>query len=326
MSVVIPVFNEAQTLPRLYQRLQQALSQVSVPYEILFVNDGSTDATLQILKAWGAENPRVKYIDFSRNFGHQVAIAAGLHFCKGERVVVMDADLQDPPELIRDMYAKMQEGWDVVYGKRNERSGDGWWKRWSAKMFYRLLSRLASVRIPEEAGDFRMMSRKVVNALNHMPEHHKFVRGMVSWVGFRQTFIAYDHDARVAGRSGYSLGAMFRFALDGITAFSNLPLKLATWMGFLFSGVSFVLILWAIYAKFVSQTYVQGWASIIISILFIGGIQLICLGLIGEYLIRMDANVRQRPLYIINEMNCEPPIAVKSNFSTSGNVPTDTIL
>lgn len=302
-SIVIPVFNEEENVPVLYSRLKAVMSSFGKNYELIFVNDGSKDKTLIVLKDLAQYDACIKYIDFSRNFGHQVAVTAGLHFSEGQRVVIIDADLQDPPELIAEMNSKMDEGWNVVYAKRRERKGESFFKRITAKLFYRLLIRMTSVDIPLDTGDFRMMDRKVVNSLNKMPENHKFIRGMISWIGFRQTFVTYDRDQRYAGKTGYTLRKMLRFALDGITGFSTLPLKLAMYLGFLFSSVSFLLIIYALYSKFISDSYVQGWASIIISILFIGGVQLICLGLIGEYLIRMDANIRQRPLYIINESN-----------------------
>lgn len=265
----------------------------------------------------------MRFIDLSRNFGHQVAVTAGLNFSRADRVVIIDADLQDPPELIADLSQRMNEGWDVVYARRRSRQGESFFKRWTARTFYRMLKRLTSIDIPVDTGDFRMMSRKVVNALNSMPEHHKFIRGMVSWVGFRQTFIEYDRAQRFSGSTGYTFRKMLQFALDGITAFSNFPLKLATISGFTFSAVSFALIIYALYARYFTDTYVPGWASIMISILFIGGIQLICLGLIGEYLIRMDANIRQRPLYIINETNfgedtnADAPVSISDGFRHS---------
>lgn len=305
VSVILPVFNEEKNIRALYDRLKKVMTSLGGGHEFIFVNDGSRDQTLKAVKELAAMDRAVKFIDFSRNFGHQVAVTAGLHFCTGDRIVIIDADLQDPPELIVDMNQKMNEGWNVVYAKRKARKGESFFKKFTAKVFYRLLASVTSIDIPVDTGDFRMMDRKVVNALNKMPEHHKFIRGMVSWIGFNQTFVEYDRDQRHAGKTGYTFKKMFRFALDGITGFSNFPLKLATYAGFLFSGVSFVLILWALYTKFVTQDFVQGWTSIIISVLFIGGVQLICLGLIGEYLVRMDANIRQRPLYIVNETNVE---------------------
>jgi dolichol-phosphate mannosyltransferase len=303
LVVVIPVFNEEQNVMLLYERLVGVVKSMNKTYRFIFINDGSRDNTLQKLKELSAKDRLVKYIDLSRNFGHQVAVTAGLHFAKGKRVVIIDADLQDPPELIVDMEKRMNEGFNVVYARRRQRKGESFFKLITARIFYRLLKSITSVDIPVDTGDFRMMDWKVVEVLNRMPEQHKFIRGMVSWVGFKQTYVEYDRDQRHSGKTGYTFKKMLRFAIDGITGFSNVPLKVATWAGFGISFVSFALILYTLYARFVSGNYVQGWASIMISILFIGGIQLICLGLIGEYIIRMDANLRQRPLYIINDTN-----------------------
>ncbi len=303
LVVVIPVFNEEHNVNLLYGRLLGVMKSLDKTYRFIFVNDGSRDNTLVKLKELASKDRQVKYIDLSRNFGHQVAVTAGLHFSKGKRVVIIDADLQDPPELIADMENKMNEGWNVVYARRRQRKGESFFKRFTARLFYRLLKSITSVDIPVDTGDFRMMDWKVVEVLNRMPEQHKFIRGMVSWVGFKQTYVEYDRDQRHSGKTGYTFSKMLRFAIDGITGFSNIPLKVATWIGFSISGISFLLILYTLYARFVARDYVEGWASLMISILFIGGIQLICLGLIGEYIIRMDANLRQRPLYIINDTN-----------------------
>lgn len=304
-SVIIPVFNEEDNIRPLYARLTRVLLTLGKPFELLFVNDGSRDHTLAVVKELAQSDQAVKYIDFSRNFGHQIAVTAGLHFSKGERIVIIDADLQDPPELIAAMDEKMSEGWNVVYAKRATREGESFFKKITAKLFYRLLARVTSISIPLDTGDFRIMDRKVVNALNQMPEHHKFIRGMVSWVGFKQTFVVYDRQERLSGKTGYTFRKMLRFAFDGITGFSNMPLKLASYFGFFVSLFSFLVILYTLHAKFILREAVPGWASIMVSILFIGGIQLICLGLIGEYLIRMDANLRQRPLYVVNESNLD---------------------
>ncbi|MEI9919722.1 MAG: glycosyltransferase family 2 protein [Bacteroidota bacterium] len=303
LVVVIPVFNEEHNVIPLYDRLLGVMKSLNKTYRFVFVNDGSRDNTLGKLKEIASKDPHVKYIDLSRNFGHQVAVTAGLHFSKGKRVVIIDADLQDPPELIADMEQKMNEGWNVVYARRRQRKGESFFKRITARVFYRLLKSITAVDIPVDTGDFRMMDWKVVEVLNRMPEQHKFIRGMVSWVGFKQTYVEYDRDQRHSGKTGYTFSKMLRFAIDGITGFSNIPLKVATWIGFGISFASFLLIVYTLYARFVSRDYVEGWASIMVSILFIGGIQLICLGLIGEYIIRMDANLRQRPLYIINDTN-----------------------
>jgi dolichol-phosphate mannosyltransferase len=220
-------------------------------------------------------------------------------------VVIIDADLQDPPELIKDLYVKLKEGYDVVYAKRKTRQGESYMKKTTAKLFYRILSKITSINIPLDTGDFRIISRKVVEILNKMPEQHKFLRGQISWVGFKQTFIEYDRAERIAGETGYTYRKMIRFALDGITSFSNFPLKFATATGFLFSIVSFFIMLYTLYSRFITRDYQPGWASLMITILFIGGIQLIGIGIIGEYISRLSDNVRNRPLYIIDESNCK---------------------
>ncbi len=303
LSIIVPVYNEASSIPTLYKRIKNVLVNLACSYEIIFINDGSQDNSLALIKELSTRDTDVKFIDFSRNFGHQIAVSAGLEFSSGNRVVIIDADLQDPPELIGSMFKKMSEGWNVVYARRIQRRGENFLKLLTAKVFYRLLKGLTSTHIPVDTGDFRMIDRKVTDAVLQMPERHKFLRGMISWVGFKQTYVEYVRDSRHAGKSGYSFRKMLRFAMDGITGFSNIPLKLATIFGFIFSGIAFLLILYTLYARFISNNYVQGWASIMISILFIGGVQLICVGLIGEYLIRMDANMKQRPLFIINETN-----------------------
>jgi dolichol-phosphate mannosyltransferase len=304
-SVVIPVYNEEANIGILYNRMSAVMNELSPDFELIFINDGSRDNTLSLVKALAASDPKVRYIDFSRNFGHQIAVSAGLDACRGERVVIIDADLQDPPELILEMNQKMDEGFQVVYARRKKRKGESVAKLWTARLFYRLLANIASVDIPLDTGDFRIMDRKVVEVLRSMPEQNKFLRGQISWIGFRQTFVEYDRSERQGGKTGYTYGKMFRFALDGITSFSDAPLRLASWMGFLVSGVAFVALVYALYGKFISHDSEPGWASIIVSVLFLGGIQLISLGFIGEYLSRISSNVKQRPLYVVAETNAE---------------------
>ncbi len=303
ISVVIPVFDEAENLPVLQQELSAVLSAGGLSYEILYVNDGSRDGSLEVIRSLAGEYPQVHYINFSRNFGHQVAVSAGLDHCKGDAVVIMDADLQDPPALIRALYDRYREGYEVVYARRRRRRGEGLLKRLTASFFYRLMARITSVHIPLDTGDFRIIDRKVVEVLRDMPERHKFLRGQIAWVGFRQTFVEYDRHERMAGESGYSWSRMIRFALDGITAFSDVPLRLVTYCGFLVSGIAFLIALYALYARFILQDYVQGWASLIISVLFIGGIQMIGIGIIGEYISRIQTDTRKRPLYVIDEIH-----------------------
>ncbi len=306
ISIVLPVFDEEKNLDILYNELINVLECLKTEsYEIIFVNDGSYDNSLQIIKRLASENSAVKYIDFSRNFGHQIAITAGIEKAGGKHIVLMDSDLQDPPEIICELYQKAKEGFDVVYAKRKSRKGESVFKKTTAKVFYRSLRMVTKCNIPVDAGDFRIISYKVANVLKEMPEQQKFLRGQIAWVGFKQTFVEFDREPRQAGKTGYSVSKMLRFAIDGITSFSDFPLKFATYLGFFVSLVAFVLMLWALYQRLVAQEYVQGWTSLILSTLFIGGIQLISIGIIGEYIGRIGSNIRKRPLYIINDSNFE---------------------
>lgn len=313
LSVIIPIYNEESNIAELYRRLQGVLDGMSLAggYELIFVNDGSHDQSLPMLKALAAQDERVRYFDFSRNFGHQIAVTAGLDHALGEAIAIIDADLQDPPELIVDLYARLRQGYDVVYAKRRSRQGESYAKKLTAKLFYRILARITRVSIPVDTGDFRVISRRIVLTLRQMPEQHKFLRGQIAWVGFRQTFVEYDRAERAGGETGYTYRKMLNFALDGITSFSDAPLKAATVMGFTVSGVAFLLMLYTLYARLVRQDYEPGWASLMMSILFLGGVQLIAVGVIGEYVARLSANVRQRPLYIIAESN-QTPAALES--------------
>ena len=305
ISVVIPVFNEESNLPVLHERLVNAITSITNSYEFIFINDGSKDNSLAVIKELKQKNPQIKYIDFSKNFGHQLAVFAGLEYAKGNSIIVIDADLQDPPELIQELYIKMQQGYDVVFAQREHREGESWHKLITAKLFYRFINRLSDVEIPLDTGDYRIISKKIKDIIVSMPERNKFLRGQIAWAGFNQTFVSYKRDERYAGKTNYSYSKMFSFAFDGITAFSNLPLRLATYMGFIVSLISFFFILYTLYQKYFKNDVVQGWSSLMVSILFIGGVQLICLGIIGEYLSRIMDNVKQRPLYIVRESNVE---------------------
>jgi dolichol-phosphate mannosyltransferase len=303
ISVIIPVYNEEDNVDALYARMTQVLSAITNDYELLFVNDGSRDKTLLKVMTLAERDPKVRYIDFSRNFGHQVAVSAGLDHAFGDAVVIIDADLQDPPELIADMYKLLQSGYEVVYAKRKKRKGESWFKLFTAKLFYRILNRWATIDIPLDTGDFRIMSQSIVRVLRQMPEKHKFLRGQISWIGFRQTFVEYERDARFAGETKYPFRKMLRFAIDGITGFSTVPLKLVSLLGFLSSGLAFLLILWVIFVRVFGRSFditVQlGWSSTMITVLFLGGIQLIGIGILGEYIARINDNIKDRPLYII---------------------------
>ena len=302
LSVVVPCYNEEEVMLASYERLHTVLQGLSAyRHELIFVNDGSRDRTLQLLREIAAKDPQVKVLSFSRNFGHQIAITAGLDNCKGDAAVVIDADLQDPPEVIAEMVKAWEEGAEVVYGKRHVREGESAFKLLSAKYFYRFINRLADVDIPLDTGDFRLMDRRALDAFLGMREQHRFVRGMVAWVGFRQLALEYDREPRFAGVTKYPLKKMLRLATDAILGFSNVPLRLATIIGFLTSILAFAGILYTLYAKLFTEATVQGWTFLMIAILFIGGITLLVLGIIGEYIGRIYSEIKRRPLYIVSE-------------------------
>ena len=303
ISVIIPVYNEEKNIQNLYHRLSKVLHGLGVSYELIFVNDGSKDASIGLIKVLSKKYESVKYIDFSRNFGHQIAVTAGLDKTSGDAVVIIDADLQDPPELIIEMYQKRLEGFEVIYAKRKNRRGENFLKLLTASVFYRLLAKMTSISIPVDTGDFRIIDNKIVEVLREMPEKNKYLRGQISWIGFNQTFVEYERQERQAGATGYTYRKMLHFALDGITAFSDVPLKIVTYFGFIVSVIAFFVAIYALLAKFVWENSVPGWTSLMIAILFIGGIQMIAIGIIGEYLSRMNHNIRNRPLYIIRESN-----------------------
>jgi len=302
LSVVVPCYNEAEvidvTVPRL---LAMADSMADLRTELLFVDDGSRDSTLRQLKAWAARDARIKVLSFARNFGHQVAVTAGIDAARGDAVVLIDADLQDPPEVVPEMVAKWREGFDVVYGTRTEREGETVFKRVTAKAFYRLLNRMSDVPIPLDTGDFRLMSRRVVDALKAMPERDRFVRGMVSWVGFRQVALPYRRAERFAGESKYPLRKMLRFATDGLLSFSTKPLQMAISLGALASALAFAGIVYALVIRLATDRWVEGWAALFIATLFLGGVQLITVGILGEYIGRIYHEVKRRPLYVVGE-------------------------
>lgn len=301
LSVIIPVYNEEGNIQNIYDRLNQVVASLNTDMELVFINDGSHDESLPLIKALASKDPRVKYLDFSRNFGHQLAVMAGLDHCIGDAAVIIDADLQDPPELIRDMWKKWKEGYEVVYAQREKREGETVVKKLTAKWFYRILKSWTSVDIPIDTGDFRLIDRKIIELLKTMPEKHKYLRGQIAWLGFRQTKVTFKRSAREWGETGYSFGKSLQLAIDGITAFSTVPLRMVTYFGFICSLIAFVVILYALYSKYFFDDTVPGWASLMTSILFIGGVQMIALGVIGEYLSRIHDNVRHRPDYIVRE-------------------------
>lgn len=300
-SIVAPVFNEEETLPHFYQRIVHVMEQIGEPFEIVLVNDGSHDGSYAVMKQLHQQDPRVRAVDFSRNFGHQIAISAGLEYARGDAVVIIDSDLQDPPEVIPQLIATWKNGAEVVYAQRSKRSGETRFKLLTAAMFYRLIERITSVRIPRDTGDFRLLDRRVVKALVTMREQHRFMRGLSAWVGFRQEAVLYERHERFAGSTKYPLRKMIRFSLDAVTSFSHVPLQLATTFGFILAGISLIGIIIAIILRLFTGAIV-GQASTLILVLFLGGIQLIFLGIIGEYLGRIYDEVRSRPLYIVREI------------------------
>lgn len=304
ISVIVPIFNESQNIILIYGSLTAVLNKLGVDFEIIFVNDGSKDDSFTIIKFIASKDNKVKYINLSKNFGHQIAVTAGLENCIGQYAVIIDADLQDPPEVIIELYNKcITENCNVVYAKRKKREGESYFKLFTAKLFYKLLASITNTNIPLDTGDFRIIDRKVLDVIKNMPEKNKFLRGQIAWAGFKQDFVEYDRDKRTFGKTGYPLKKMIKFALDGIISFSDFPLKLATFSGFVVSFFSFLLILYSLYSRFITKVYVPGWTSIMISVLFVGGIQLLCVGIIGEYVSRILVNVQNRPLYIVDETN-----------------------
>ena len=300
VSVVIPIYNEAEVLPTLHRRLTDVLEDLGHSYEIIFVNDGSTDASPKALFDLRAQDTRVKVISLSRNFGHQVAITAGLDYSTGDAVIVMDGDLQDPPEVIPRLVEQWQAGYEIVFAIRASRRGESLFKRITAAAFYRILRRLTTTQIPLDAGDFRLMSRLAVDALRPIRERNRFVRGLVGWIGYRYTSISYVRDSRYAGATKYPLSKMIRFGLNGIFSFSFLPLQAATYLGFGVSLMSFIYLAYAVWLKLFTTRVVQGWASVIVAVLFVGGVQLLSLGIMGEYIGRIYEEVKQRPLYLVD--------------------------
>ncbi len=298
-SIVAPVFNEEETIPHFYERIVQVMEQVGEPFELVLINDGSRDGSYRVMQELHERDPRVGVIDFSRNFGHQIAISAGLDYARGKAVVVIDSDLQDPPEVIPTLIERWKLGAEVVYAQRTTRLGETKFKLLTASLFYRLIGRITSVSIPRNVGDFRLMDRNVVDTLVKMREHHRFMRGLSAWVGFRQEAVQYDRQERFAGTTKYPLTKMIKFSLDAITSFSHLPLQLATSFGFVLAGISLLGIIIAIFLRLVTGAIV-GQASTLILVLFLGGIQLIFLGIIGEYLGRIYDEVRARPLYVVH--------------------------
>jgi dolichol-phosphate mannosyltransferase len=304
LSVVVPLFNEADNVEELLRRIERVIAGLPVApaaYEVILVDDGSRDATLEKLRGAAYADAHLRVISLSRNFGHQIAATAGLDAARGDAVILMDGDLQDPPELIEEFLAKFREGYDVVYATRRRRAGESRFKLFTAALFYRLIRRLTHVSIPVDTGDFRLMSRRVVVALRDSRERHRFIRGLVSWVGFRQTGIEYDRAERHSGESKYPVSKMLKFAIDGITAFSEIPLRLATWFGFVVSVLAFLVGVYEVALRIFTGYNLPGYTSTIIAILFLGGVQLITIGILGEYVGRIYDEIKGRPLYLVAE-------------------------
>ena len=302
LSIVVPCFNEEEALPALRDRvIPVAEAAVGDAFEIVLVDDGSSDGTAALMARFHAEDPRVTAVILSRNFGHQLALSAGLSHARGARILILDADLQDPPELLDQMMARMDDGADVVYGRRSRRAGETAFKTASARVFYRLMDRIVDIEMHRDAGDFRLISRRVADLLEGMPEQHRYIRGMVSWAGFRQEAVEYDRAPRVAGETKYPLARMMRFAADAITGFSVVPLRLATWLGFGFAGFAVLLFLYVL-GSWAAGAAVPGWASIMAAVLLIGSVQLIVIGILGEYVGRLYMQAKGRPLFVVDRV------------------------
>ena len=321
LSVVVPVFNEREALPELYRRLNAVVGELRVTHELILVNDGSSDGSWDVIHSLALADPRVKALSLSRNFGHQLAITAGVHAAAGAAVVVMDADLQDPPELIASMYERFREGYDVVFAQRRARKGETLWKRTTAKVFYRLMRQMTALEIPVDTGDFRLMSRRVANDLGRLQEQNPFIRGLVTWVGYKQVAVLYDRDRRYGGRTKFSTARMMKFAFDGITSFSSRPLRLASHVGLFFALASLALMVGlVVYRVSGGSNLVQGWTSLIVAVLLLGGLNLIAIGLLGEYIGRIYEQVKGRPMYLVKDrLNLPDPAVLPADAHVGGS-------
>lgn len=300
-TIIAPIYNESACLDELYRRVREVMDSTKEPWELILVDDGSRDGSTDLIRTIADQDDRVRPVIFARNFGHQIAVTAGLDYSRGDAVVVIDADLQDPPEVILDLIAKWREGYQVVYAVRAEREGETWFKKFTASAFYRVIYRITDVKIPMDTGDFRLIDRLVVNVMNSMRERHRFLRGMAAWVGFKQIGVSYKRAARFAGETKYPLKKMLRLALNAITSFSYFPLQLATYVGFVSAGLSILAIPVVIIMRIAGSQAFFGQATTLIAVLFLGGVQLISLGILGEYVGRIYDEAKGRPLYIVSE-------------------------
>lgn len=300
-TIIAPIYNELENIPELYPRLRDVMEQTGQDWELILVDDGSTDGSTQVIHKLAENDERVRPVIFARNFGHQIAVTAGIDYSRGDAVIIIDADLQDPPEVILDLIEKWREGFEVVYAVRKEREGESWFKKTTAAVFYRLIHAITNVDIPLDTGDFRLMDKKVVSVLKNMREKHRFLRGMSAWVGFRQTGVEYKRKPRYAGKSKYPISKMMQFALNAITSFSYFPLQVATYIGFIAAGLSVLAIPVVALLRLTTGTALFGQATTLIIVLFLGGVQLISLGIIGEYIGRIYDEAKDRPLYIVAE-------------------------
>jgi len=300
-SIVVPCYNEEECIRECYARLTKVMTGLDYPYELVFVNDGSIDSTEEQLRALHQEDQHVVVLCLSRNFGHQPAVTAGMTVARGDAVIIIDSDLQDPPELIPKMIDLWRQGYKVVYGVRSYRDGESHFKLWTAKLFYRLINCLSDVSIPLDTGDFRLQDRCIVDAFAQMPERHRLLRGMSSWIGFSQIGISYERTQRLAGTTKYPLKKMITLAMDGIVSFSTFPLKFVTIIGFFSALMAFIGILYTLFIRLFTRSWVQGWAISFVGMLLIAGVQLLCLGILGEYIGRIYTESKQRPLFLIKE-------------------------
>ncbi len=300
-SIIAPIFNEFENIPELYRRISEVMNSTGEPWELIMIDDGCTDGSTDRIRELAERDSRVRPVIFARNFGHQIAVTAGLDYARGQAMVVIDADLQDPPETILALAKKWKEGYEVVYAVRAEREGESWFKLLTASMFYRLIYRITDVKIPLDTGDFRLIDRKVVDVMNSMREKHRFLRGMSSWIGFKQIGVEYKRAARLSGVTKYPLKKMLKFAQDGITGFSYFPLQIATYIGFVAAGLGVLTIPMVIIGRLTGSEAFYGQASTLIAVLFFGGVQLISLGILGEYIGRIYDEVKGRPLYVVRD-------------------------